>query len=145
MRRALAYFDTSVVVKRYVQERGAARARALLQHRRLLSSAITPVEATSALCRRRATGELAANDFADILARLRADRANWELIDVSQSVLEHAAEVVQRTSLRTLDAVQLASATAVRSLSGHAVPFITADARQRDAAEQLGLDVIWVE
>ncbi len=142
---APAYFDTSVVVKRYVQEPGAARARTLLRRHRLLTSAITPVEATSALCRRHATGELAATDFGDILARLREDRDTWELIHVTVGVLEEAEVVVRRTHVRTLDAVQLASARAVRSLSGSPMPFITADARQRDAATLLGLDIVWVE
>ena len=141
----LAYFDTSVVVKRYVQERGAAQARTLLRRHRVLSSAITPVEVTSALCRRRATGELGAGDLAAILARLHADRANWELIDVSQAVLQQAEQLLHRTRLKTLDAIQVASAHATQGLLGNLLPFVTADARQRDAADLLGLDVIWVE
>jgi len=145
MTRPLAYFDTSVVVKRYVAERGAARARALLRQHRLLSSAITPVEALSALCRRRAAGDIAARDFADILARVQKDRTSWHLVNVSGAVLEQAEEIVRRTCLRTLDAVQLASVVTVRGLAEARIPFVTADARQREAAGEFALDVIWVE
>ena len=42
-----AYFDTSVLVKRYVKEQGSAAARRLLQRYRFLSSAVAPVEVVS--------------------------------------------------------------------------------------------------
>jgi predicted nucleic acid-binding protein len=40
MRPAWAYFDTSVLLKRYVREDTSAQARALLRRHRFLSSAI---------------------------------------------------------------------------------------------------------
>lgn len=91
-----AYFDTSVLVKRYVRERGTARARSLLRRYRFLSSAVVPLE-------------------------------------------------VKRMSLRTLDAVHVASALAFETASGIRIPFVTADGRQRDAAGQVALNVVWVE
>jgi predicted nucleic acid-binding protein len=141
---AWAYFDTSVLVKRYVIEQGSSRARMLLRRHRFLSSAIAPVEIISALCRRHATGELSQRDFAAILSRIRKDRAYWELVEVSPLVLGRAEDLVQEAALRTLDAIHVASALAFQTLSGVSVPLITGDARQRDAAGQLGLDVVWV-
>ena len=47
-----AYFDPSVLVKRYVKEAGSSATRRLLQRFRFLSSAVAPVEALSALSRR---------------------------------------------------------------------------------------------
>lgn len=44
-----AYFDTSVLVKRYVKEEASAVARRLLQRYRFLSSAIAPVEVRDGL------------------------------------------------------------------------------------------------
>jgi len=145
MPRASAYFDTSVLLKRYVDETGAPRARALLRRYRFVSSALTPVEALSALNRRLRAGELVATDFEAIVTRLRSDRAIWDLVSLSPAVLGLAEQVVRDTGVRTLDAVQLAAAQSVRTLSGQSVPFITADARQRAAAVKLGLDVTWVE
>ena len=43
--RHWAYFDTSVLVKRYVKEAGSSATRRLLQRFRFLSSAVAPVEA----------------------------------------------------------------------------------------------------
>ena len=140
-----AYFDTSVLVKRYVRENGTARARSLLRRFRFLSSAVAPLEVMSALCRRRAMNHLAERDFTAIVSRIREDREYWELVEMSPLVLGRAEELIQRMSLRTLDAVHVASALAFETASGMRIPFVTADARQRDAAGQVALNVVWVE
>lgn len=140
-----AYFDTSVLVKRYIKEEGSTVARNLLQRYRLLSSAITPVEVLSALSRRRTAGELTPRDFLAIRSRLRKDRSYWELVEVGAIVLSQAEELVQKTGLRTLDAVHVASALSFQAASGLTIPFITADIKQRDAAATLALNLIWVE
>jgi uncharacterized protein len=141
---SLAYFDTSVLVKNYVREAGSARARALLRTYSFLSSAITPVELMSALMRKHSTGELNLQDLSRILARIREDRPYWKLLDVGASVLSQGEELVQKTRMRTLDAIHLASLAVFRSASGSVSTFITADGRQRDAATHLDLDVVWV-
>jgi uncharacterized protein len=144
MASAWAYFDTSLLVKRYVMERGSSRARTLLRRHRFLSSAIAPVEMLSALCRRRATGELDQRDFAAILSRIQKDRGYWELVEVSPLVLGRAEDLLREVALRTLDAIHVASALTFQTISGIPIPFITSDARQRDAAGQLGVEVVWV-
>ena len=141
-----AYVDTSVLLKRYIKEAGTADARRLLRRYRVVSSAIAPIEATSALWRRRAAGDVADADLRAVLRRLAEDRSHWELVDLTTDVLDRAEQVIQRTAVRTLDAVHLASALAVQAASGrrHIVQFVTADSRQRDAAVGLGLQVTWV-
>jgi len=100
-----AYFDTSAVVKRYVREWGSARVVSLLRRHDLLSSAITPVEVMSALCRRKRNGELSAEDFAVTLSRVQGERTRWELIELGGTILSRAEEVLQgRVPMRALDA-----------------------------------------
>jgi uncharacterized protein len=140
-----AYFDTSVLVKRYVKEAGSSASRKLLQRYRFLSSALAPVEALSAFSRRRTAGEITQRDFLSIRSRLHKDRDYWELVEVGPIVLSQAEELVQRTGLRTLDALHVASALTFQAASGLTVPFVTADVRQRDAAESLALNLIWIE
>jgi predicted nucleic acid-binding protein len=142
---SLAYFDTSVLVKNYVREPGSARARALLRTYEFLSSAITPIELMSALTRKHSTGELDVKDLPKIVARIQEDRPYWKLVDVGTSVLSQGEELVQQTRIRTLDSIHLASLAVFRSASGFPARFITGDARQRDAATALGLDVVWVD
>lgn len=140
-----AYFDTSVLVKRYVKEEGSTAARQLLQRYRFLSSAIVPVEVLSALSRRHMAGELTPRDFLAIRSRLHKDRSYWELVEVGAIVLSQAEELVQTVGLRTLDALHVASALAFQAASGLTIPFITADIRQREAGERLALNLVWVE
>ena len=141
-----AYVDTSALLQRYIEEAGAAHSRRLLRRYRVVSSSVAPVEATSALWRRRAANDVADADLQAILRRLVDDRSHWELVDLTADVLDRAEQVIQRTGVRTLDAVHLASALAVQAASGRgrAMQFITADARQREAAAGLGLQVAWV-
>jgi len=140
-----AYFDTSVLVKRYVKEEGSAAARHLLQRYRVLSSAIAPAEVLSALSRRRMAGELVPRDFLAIRTRLHKDRSYWELIEVGAIVLSQAEELVQAVGLRTLNALHVASALTFQAASSLMIPFVTADIRQREAGERLALNLVWVE
>lgn len=144
MARSLAYFDTSVLVKRYVREDGSARAQALLRRHEFASSSLAPVEAISALCRRRAAGDLAARDLALILGRMRDDRACWDLVEATGIVLGRAEDLIRQTGVRTLDAVHLASALTLQSALGAPLPFVTAAVRQGEAAQALGMAVVLV-
>ena len=139
-----AYFDTSVLVKRYVREAGSRRARELLRRHRFLSCAIAPLEALSAFSRREAAGELSPRNLGAIMSRMRADRDHWELVELNAAVLGRAEEVIAKAGIRTSDAIHIASVLAFQELSGLRVPFITADERQRGAARQMGLEVTWV-
>lgn len=140
-----AYFDTSALVKRYVRERGSAQVGALLRRHNLLSSAITPVEVLSAVWRRKRDGDVSEEDVLATLSRVQSDRVRWELVEVGGTVLSRAEEIVQGTGpMRALDAIHVASLITFQSAAGIRVPFITGDGRQRDAAEQMKLDVVWV-
>jgi len=140
-----AYFDTSALVKRYVRERGSAQVGSLLRRHELLSSAITPVEVLSALSRRKRNGDLSAEDLSALLSRVQSDRLRWELVEVGGTVLSRAEEIIQGTApVRALDAVHVASLMEFQAASSIQISFVTGDARQRDAANYLGLDVIWV-
>lgn len=140
-----AYFDTSALVKRYVRERGSGRVMSLLGQHELLSSAITPVEVLSALSRKRRDGDLSEENFSVTLSRIQTERVRWELIEVSGVVLSRAEDIIQGTlPMRALDALHVASLITFQAAAGVQAPFITADGRQRDAAEQMKLDVVWV-
>lgn len=140
-----AYFDTSVLLKRYFHERGSSTAQSLLGRHRLVSSAIAPIEAMSAICRRRNANEIAGRAFLRVTRQFQKDRAKWELIELTPQILDMAEQLVQQQSVRSLDAIHLASALILQAASGFRFPFITSDARQREAAAALMLDVVWVD
>jgi predicted nucleic acid-binding protein len=140
-----AYFDTSVLVKQYVAELGTAAAQPLLHRHRVVSSALAPIELTSALTRRRTERRLSVAQWERLIRYVRIDRAHWELLAVSDAVMARAEEVIRATRVRSLDALHIASALLCSTLAGRALPFITADASQCAAAATAGLDVVWVE
>ncbi len=140
---AYAYFDTSAFVKRYVDEPGSLEIRRLLRGRRPISSVLLRVEVPSALRRRRDEAALSARAFARLLRQVEADDASWQLVPLSDEIVATARSRVLQQSLRTLDAIHLASAEALHR-EGLRIPFVTADARQADAGRTIGLDVVTV-
>jgi predicted nucleic acid-binding protein len=140
-----AYFDTSVIVKRYVEEAGSVQARTLLHRHGVVSSAIAPVEALSALSRRRAAGQLSERNLRVIVERLRVDAERWELIECNQQVLDRAIAVIEAAGVKTLDALHVASALVFRELSHMRVGFVTADRTQIEAARRMALNATWLE
>jgi hypothetical protein len=102
------------------------------------------VELISALMRRKARRELRPDAISGILNRVRRDRAYWGLVDVGAPVLGQAEEIIQTVEMRALDAIHIAALLTFQPASGIRVPLITADTRQREAAEQMKLDVVSV-
>ena len=70
-----AYFDTSALVKRYVDEPGRREVQQLLRRHDCVTSAILPVELRSALRRRVTERTLDGSRVSEILKRVVADRA----------------------------------------------------------------------
>jgi predicted nucleic acid-binding protein len=88
---------------------------------------------------------LSEQSFVALLRRIQLDRARWELVEVGSSVLNRAEELVQENvSIKTLDAIHVASLVTFQTAAGRGIPLITGDGRQREAATHLGLHVIWV-
>jgi len=139
------YFDTSALVKRYIREPGSLQVRDIARRHDFLASAIIDAELLSAFCRRKRAGELSERHFTALLGRVLADRSQWELVEVNLKVLDQAGQLIQGTTpIKTLDAIHVASLMTFQVATGLQIPLVTADARQRVAAEQVGLRVIWV-
>jgi predicted nucleic acid-binding protein len=135
-----AYFDTSALVKRYVDEPGRREVQQLLRRHDCVTSAILPVELRSALRRRVAERTLDSSHVSEILKRVAADRAYWTVIEVGTGVLRGAEALVSVHPLRTLDAIHVASAHLFAArLSIADLIFVSADKRQTEVAGAIGL------
>jgi uncharacterized protein len=139
---SLAYFDTSALVKNYVREAGSSRVRGLLTTYEFLSSAITPVELHSAVQRRRRQREITQPNYNSVVARLANDRSYWQLVEIVPEVLSKAEDLIKTESVRTLDAIHIASAIIIQESFPTPLPFISADERQLAAAQNCKLSVI---
>jgi len=135
-----AYFDTSALVKRYVDEAGRRAVLQLLRRHQCVTSVVLPVEFRSALRRRTTDGSLDARRIPEILKRFAADREFWALIEVTSEVLQAAENLVAAHPLRTLDAIHVASAELFADrLAGSEFTFVSADAHQTAVAAAIGM------
>jgi predicted nucleic acid-binding protein len=140
-----AYFDTSALVKRYVDELGRREVLTLLRKNQCVVSAVLPLEVRSALRRRVTEKTVDAKRVFGILKRLAADRAYWTIIEVSPEVLATAESLSGAHPLRALDAIHVASAklfadrTALQTFT-----FVSADIRQTNVAEALGIKTRYI-
>ena len=143
---AFAYFDTSALIKRYVEEPGRSDVLQLLRKNECVVSAVLPVEARSVLRRRVAEGTLDEKRMTSILKRFTADRAFWTVIEVSAEVLTGAETIAATYPLRALDAMHVASAQlfATRIAPAEFI-FVSADARQTTTAAALGMTTTHIE
>ncbi len=138
----MIYLDTSWLVKLYVDEPDSERVRAIVdaQSPRIVGE-IAWVEFHSAVERRRREGKLSAREATSLRARLRREWTAYTRVAVSRDVLTRAADLVARRPLRSLDALQIASALLVAKGAPTKPRFGAADARLRDAAEAEGLPI----
>ena len=140
-----AYFDTSVIVKLYVEEVGSQEVGALVRRYRLLSSVLLPLEVSSAFARRKDSEELSPGDFRTGLGRFQDDRQFFEWVELTQAVRHWVESFLQTHAIRTLDAIHIASALVFKERAEMtALPFVTGDRRQLLAAQALGLETVWV-
>lgn len=139
------YFDTSALLKRYVEEPGRREVLALLRKNQCLVSAVLPVEVQSALRRRVADKTLDARRVSSILKGFAADRLYWTVIEVSSDVLAAAESLSGAHPLRALDSIHVASAKLFRDRTrSESFAFVSADAQQSQVAEALGLQTRYV-
>ena len=146
---AAFFFDSSALVKLYVNETGTAWVKSLADPvvgNRLYITRIAGVEVISAIIRRRSTEAINVNDAATAIADFRRDLVDlYIIIEVDASLITHAMLLVEAHALRGYDAVQLAAALKAqdqRLTSGLLPPtLISADVALNDAAVIEGLNV----
>jgi predicted nucleic acid-binding protein len=135
------YAESSAVLAWLLGEEAGRSVRQVLQHTELvMASDLTLVECDRVLIRAVTTGEIDEAAAADRRARLNAAASHWHLWRVSPDIVERARHPFPAEPIRTLDAIHLASALAVRS-AVPGVELLTLDDRIRRAAKQLGFQV----
>jgi predicted nucleic acid-binding protein len=141
------YWDTSCVLKLYTPEPDSATYLALAGQATepLVSSEILVAELHAAFCQKELRGELKNGAAERLYKQFNADcdGGRWLLIPLGHDVLTKAVHVAKTgyrhrhpVSLRTLDAIHLASA-----LLAKAGQLVTTDARMKQAAAALALPV----
>ena len=144
-----AYLDTSALVKRYVAETGSAWVRRLLAHPAqyvIYTAALAQAEVISALQRRVRAGRLEVAQAQRLGQRVTAHFVQrYQVISMTQAVVDQACVALQAHPLRAADAIHLACALTIRRIvqeQGLLPPsFVVADTALRAAATAEGFVV----
>ena len=112
-----AYVNTSALVKRYIAEVGSAWMRRLLTHPAqyvIYTAALAQAEVISTLQRRVRAGHLEVARAQRLAQRVTGHFAQrYQVIAITQAIVDHACVVLQAHSLRAADAIHLACALTV--------------------------------
>lgn len=132
------FFDSSALAKRYVLEDGTDEVLAWCGRAQELALAVIAIpELVSAFRRLRRERRISEIQYARLKGDLMADLADTVVIDTSPQVIQRAVQALEAHPLRAMDAIHVAAA-----LVCGADVFVSADTRQCEAAERLGLEVV---
>lgn len=140
------YFaDTSALAKRYLPEIGSDWVQSWIipttGHTTVIS-ALSAVEFVSLLSRRRREGNVSDEKFEWLhKVFLRHVEDQYRVIALTSPILEQARQLIISHPLRTLDAIQLASALAAAQIMQVTPVFVAADHRLLAAATAAGFTV----
>ncbi len=144
------FLDSSALIKRYVLEKGSQELRHYLTDTEaptLILSQITQAELYSAIMRRHREGtfaSVAVETFEEVFKQHNS--LEYNVINISQPVVDQAVRLLKTHSLRTADAIQLSCClTAKRRLpkkNADTFEFLCADKRLIEAALSENLEVV---
>jgi uncharacterized protein len=129
------YVDTSALLERYIDEdESAACERVLVTDPSWVTARHTRVEVLRNLGRL-----LRGPERARVRNTFRADWSRMLVVELDATTCDRAGDLAETLQVRTLDALHLAAAE--RAGAG-ALPFLTYDVRQAQAARSLGWTVL---
>lgn len=129
------YWDTSALVKQFIQEAGTSEALALRSDAPPHATAtITYTETFSAVRRRVREAVLKESHYHEVVRRFVQEWPAYVRINLDESILERSRTLLERYPLRTLDAIHLASAMELQDQLNEPSVLISADAQLLRAA-----------
>jgi uncharacterized protein len=138
------FLEATAFARLFVREPGTDQLIHLLEtveDNRKLISAATPLEVYAAIRRRERSGQVSPQSAAAALELLRVESARMVQQPLNPGVLETARQLLDRTTLRWPEALQLGSALTARDMfPGTAIRFVTASPALLEAAQAEGLD-----
>ena len=139
------YFDTSSLVKLYIDEPGRENVRGLLARATVaVTSSVAYAEARAALARRRHDRALTSRDFVAATSDFESDWPRFIAISATDALCREAGDLAEHYRLRGFDSIHLASfAEMLRGLQGSDdVEFSSFDDRLNAAARRLARTIV---
>ena len=132
------YAETSAVLRWLFAEKGGEALRGTLAAAdKVASSRLTLIETRRVVRRAEREGRYTAAQSADILAVFAQAVSTWAILEITEEIARRAEDTFPRESVRTLDAIHLASALFLRQ-SFPDLAIVSVDEHVRTNAELLG-------
>lgn len=129
----MRYFDASALAKRYLDEAQSAAVLERLEQP-AATSRLSAVEVASAIVRRSRENKFSADDRVRALRALERDLDEMLIVELTPDVAHLAKSLLERHSLRSSDAIHLASCLTLSADLEADIPFVVFDTRLRAAA-----------
>ena len=140
------YLEATAFAKLFIQEQGTEALISLMEaieDNRKLISASTPLEVYAAIRRRERAGGISAEDATAALDILRMEAARMVQEPLNPAVLEAARQLLDRTTQRWPDALQLGAALVARDMfQGTEIIFVSASQHLLEASKAEGLRIL---
>jgi predicted nucleic acid-binding protein len=140
------FIEATAFAKLFVQEQGTDALISLMEaveDNRKLISASTPLEVYAAVRRRERAGVISTEDAAAALEILRLEAARTVQQPLNPAVLEAARQLLDRTTLRWPDTLQLAAAIVASDMfQGTEIIFVSASPQLLEAARAENFHVL---
>ena len=140
------FLESTAFARLFVQEQGTdalIRLMEAVEDNRKLISASTPLEVYAAVRRRERSGGISPEDATAALDSLRLEAARMVQEPLNPAVLEAARQLLDRTTLRWPDTLQLAAALVARDMfQGTEIIFVSASPQLLEAAKAEGFHAL---
>ncbi len=131
------FFDTSAFAKRYIEEKGSQKVQNFCDEALSLGlSTLTLPELVSTLNRLKREKRITNKQYQFVKSEILIGFEDIDICSITPGVIKNAINLLEKNVLRTLDALQVASA-----IEWGAELFVSADHRQLLAAKKAGLKI----
>ncbi|MGA2731803.1 MAG: type II toxin-antitoxin system VapC family toxin [Syntrophobacteraceae bacterium] len=139
----MIYFDSSALVKRYIEEKGSDKVNALLEEKSVAAtSRLTYAEILAAITRRHKTGDIETPAFEKIKKAFKADWKSFTVVEMRTEVFEFVDTVIDRHALKGADSVHLSTALWLKQTMKEDVIFVASDLELLKAAKAEKLSIL---
>jgi uncharacterized protein len=134
------YFDTSALIKQFVEESGSMRVEALIAAEpQIATSKVAYAEVHAGLTRKWREGAMTEAIYQRTSRLFDSEWAAYIRLDLVEPLLTLTRDLLQRHPLRGFDAIHLASAIQLQQQLSEATQFVASDRRLLTAARREGL------
>ncbi len=134
------YFDSSALLKRYLNEKGDTKVRGLFdKSERIFVSVVTHVECASAFQRLLQTKFIDKSEYERLTNEIAIDFPFFETVPFDEDVKQIALKVIEKHPLKPLDTIQLAS---LIYIAEEVESFVVCDNKLKKCSREEGFKII---